>query len=804
MSRKQEILSLLRRDELRALVNALDLTDIDRRSPDAMRQALLSHDAATIPVLLEPLSEADIKEICEQLSLSPTGRKRALIDRLAVSDPPSPASSPAPTPAATTTPAPTSKAAKSALAPVAPEPAATSAQRLPITRTELVWPGKYDAQGRRVEPPRLSLPFQVVEVIEEGRALRGVAKQKSLLSFFNAPPQNAPSNWRNKLIWGDNLLVQSALLQDFAGKIDLIYIDPPFLAGRDFKHSTIVGEGETLVEESKTRSIIQTKAYYDTWGQGRDSYLASMWRRLLIARDLLSDNGSIYFHIGPGMNHCIRLILDELFGADRGIEIIWKRTTAHSDSKLYGAIHDSILFYTKSDNYIWHDQYTPHDKKYLDDKYGYQDANGRRYMLDNITSPNPRPNMMYNWKGHESPAMGWRYSLETMTELDAQGRIWYPDSKTKRPRLKRYLDESLGVPVGSVWTDINPVNSQAKEDTGYDTQKPETLLERIIKASSNPDSLVADFFSGSGTTVAVAEKLGRRWIGCDLGRFAVHTARKRLLDVEVMDEGTGEKRGCRPFEILNLGKYERKHWQGITFGNEPREDEAQALAEYVTFVLRLYAARPFEGVNVHGRKAGALVHVGAIDAPVTIAQIEEAAAETKRLGVKLLDVLGWEFEMGLYDPVAQYVKAQHGVTVRLKSIPREVMEAQAVDKGDIQFFDLAFLELSVVAQGKGATKNRAIKVVLNNFVIPSTDLIPQEVRDKVKKWSDYIDYWAVDWDFRNDTFMNQWQTYRTRQDRALPLESAQHVYEKPGTYQVLVKVVDIFGNDTSHLVKWEA
>lgn len=799
MSRKQEILSLLRRDELRALVNALDLTDIDRRSTDAMRQALLSHDAATIPVLLEPLSEADIKEICEQLSLSPTGRKRALIDRLAFSDPPSPSSSPASSPAATPTPAPTSKAAKSAPAPVAPEPAASSAQRLPITRTELVWPGKYDAQGRRVEPPRLSLPFQVVEVIEEGRALRGVAKQKSLLSFFNAPPQNTPSNWRNKLIWGDNLLVQSALLQDFAGKIDLIYIDPPFLAGRDFSVSTIIGDGGE--EITKEQSMIEEKAYRDTWGKGSESYLSMLYFRFLLMRDLLSDCGSIYVHIGPQVNHWVRLILDDVFGPECSQrEIIWKRVSSRSHGNYYPATHDYILFYSKTENPIWNQQYEPLAEEYISTKYRFQDADGRFYRKDNCLNQNKdRPNLTYEWNGN---VRTWRWTKDKMQELHNTGRLIY--TKSGIPEYKRYLDESPGTALQSVWTDINPVNSQAKEDTGYDTQKPETLLERIIKASSNPDSLVADFFSGSGTTVTVAEKLGRRWIGCDLGRFAVHTARKRLLDVEVMDEGTGEKRGCRPFEILNLGKYERKHWQGITFGNEPREDEAQALAEYVTFVLRLYAARPFEGVNVHGRKAGALVHVGAIDAPVTIAQIEEAAAETKRLGVKLLDVLGWEFEMGLYDPVAQYVKAQHGVTVRLKSIPREVMEAQAVDKGDIQFFDLAFLELSVVAQGKGATKNRAIKVVLNNFVIPSTDLIPQEVRDKVKKWSDYIDYWAVDWDFRNDTFMNQWQTYRTRQDRALPLESAQHVYEKPGTYQVLVKVVDIFGNDTSHLVKWEA
>ena len=288
-----------------------------------------------------------------------------------------------------------------------------------------------------------------------------------------------------------------------------------------------------------------------------------------------------------------------------------------------------------------------------------------------------------------------------------------------------------------------------------------------------------------------------------LGRFAIHTARKRLLGLRVKDQETGEERGCRPFEVLNLGRYERKHWQGITFGNEPRSGEETALAAYVKFILALYKAQPVEGKHVHGKKGGAFVHVGAVDAPVTITQIEEAAAETKALGGKELRVLGWEFEMGLNDPITQYVRAQHGVIVRLVAIPRETMEARAVEAGDVQFFDLAYLEVDVKV-AKGDKKRGAIQVVLKKFVIPSADLIPDEVRASIKQWSDFIDYWAVDWDFRNDTFVNQWQTYRTRQDRKLALETPAHTYEKKGVYQILVKVVDIFGNDTSHLVRWEA
>lgn len=817
MKLKHAILAALARDDLKRIVDDMELGDVDRRSAEEMKSKLSRAHRATPAVLLEYLSEAQVKAVCESVGLPSRGRRKALIDSLLRQEPETDepeAPLAAPTQQARsraksddeTTWSKPSEAAMTNPPEQKPQPTRPSQPPMPtrIPRTELVWPGKYDESGGLVEPPKADLPFQVIEVIEEGRTSREAFRQGTLPLFGALTKGPAVDGWRNKLIWGDNLHILSALAREFTGRIDLIYIDPPFLAGRDFKHSTLVGESDVLVEESKTQSVIQAKAYYDTWGRGRDSYVQMVYARLLLARQLLSERGSIYFHIGPGVNHLVRCLLDEIFGAENGMEIIWRRTTAHADSRLYGTVHDIILYYSKSDQHIWHEQFVPHDEKYLADKYNNKDADGRRYMLDNITSPNPRPNMMYVWKGHQPPAMGWRYSQERMAELDAQGRIWYPDSKEKRPRLKRYIDESPGVPLSSVWSDINPVNSQAREDTGYDTQKPEALLERVIRGSSDPDSIVLDFFSGSGTTLAVAERLGRRWIGCDLGRFAVHTTRKRLLDLRVKDEKTGAERGPRPFELLNLGRYERKYWQGITFGNEPRSDVSTALAAYVRFILELYKAQPVEGSHVHGRRGSALIHVGAVDAPVTISQIEDAVAEARMKGARELHVLAWEWEMGLHDPLTKLARAQHGVELRLVSIPREVMERRAVESGDVQFFDLAYLEVDAVAGGTGSKAKRSVKVVLKDFVISSTDEIPEEVQKKIKKWSDYIDYWAVDWDFRNDTFVNQWQTYRTRQNRVLVTETPVHAYETGGSYQILVKVVDIFGNDTSHLVRWEA
>jgi len=374
----------------------------------------------------------------------------------------------------------------------------------------------------------------------------------------------------------------------------------------------------------------------------------------------------------------------------------------------------------------------------------------------------------------------WRFSQENIDKHIEDGRIAF--SKSGMPYVKQYLDESPGRTCQSIWTDLVPSKS-GSERAGYETEKPPVLLERIVGAASNPGDLVADFFCGSGTTLAAAEKLGRRWIGCDLGRWAIHVTRKRMLGTE----------NCRPFEVLNLGKYERQYWQGVTFGE--KKDKfltEQALYEYLAFILKLYGAQPVAGIaHLHGKKGKAMIHIGAVDAPVTIAEIDAAVDECTKLKQGELHVLGWEWEMGLYDLMVEAAKKK-GVKLLLLQIPREVMEQQAAAKGDVRFFELAYLEAEIKQP-----KKLAAQVALKDFVIPNTELIPEDVRSKVKKWSDYIDYWAVDWDFQNDTFMQGWAAYRTRKERKLPLTSDPHTYEKAGKRRILVKVIDIFGNDTS-------
>lgn len=621
-----------------------------------------------------------------------------------------------------------------------------------IKKIELVWPGKFNADGGSKETPGVNLPFQIIETINENQSAREFKRDATQATLFDIyigdRSDSFDGGWKNKLIWGDNLPVMGSLLANFQGRIDLIYIDPPFATGADFSFSAEVGESKGPIH--KEQSIIEEKAYRDTWGGGIASFVSMIRDRLVIMRDLLSENGSIYVHSDWRVNFYLRFILNEIFGEENfRNEIAWCYPPKGRGPKFaFHRKHDTILYYGKNrDSGIFNRPHTALNDKQIA-KFSSRDDDGRRYKSFN-------------------------------------GR-------------KVYLDQSPGRPVPSWWDDIGQVGQSPIEFLGYPTQKPESLLTRVIETSSERGGLVADFFCGSGTSLVVAEKLGRRWIGCDLGRWGVHITRKRLLDVP----------NCKPFEVLNLGKYERQYWQSAAFvkaGNKPASE--RTLYEYLAFILNIYGAQPISGLeHVHGKKGRALVRVGSVDAPVTIDEIDGALTECVRLKQRELHVLGWEWEMGVAGsagrtdgggPMLSLARSR-GVDLVLLQIPREVMEQQAVDRGDVRFFELAYLDARLDMSGKSAT------VTLSDFVIPNPELVPDELRRKVGAWSDFIDYWAVDWDFRNDTFMQGWVAYRTRKDRALPLSTTKHSYERPGRYRVLVKVIDIFGNDTSRLLDAKA
>lgn len=322
----------------------------------------------------------------------------------------------------------------------------------------------------------------------------------------------------NLLIRGDALraLTSLAKLPEFAaeylGKVKLAYLDPPFNTLRSFLD----------YDDNLEHSV----------------WLTMMRDRLVQVKNLLAPDGSIYVHCDASEGHYLKALMDEVFGrANFRTGIIWKRTSAHSDAKTWSEVTDYIFFYTKSVPFTWNSPYMEHGAQYVASKYHSVDEDGRHYQLGDLTSPNPRPNMMYTWKGFPAPKFGWRYSKESMARLDAEGRIWYPEDKSKRPRLKRYLDELKGRISDNLWIDIFPVNSQANEDTGFATQKPEKLLARIIGASTNPDDIVLDCFAGSGTTAAVAHKMGRRWVVVE--REAETVDKFALPRLEKVVEGGG-------------------------------------------------------------------------------------------------------------------------------------------------------------------------------------------------------------------------------------------------------------------------
>ena len=667
--------------------------------------------------------------------------------------------------------------------------------KIDVTKIELVWPGKYNEDGTLKEVPRVNLPFQIIETVNESRATREAKKGGVQASLFDVYEGNEgdtfEEGWKNKLIWGDNLLVMGSLLEKFAGKVDLIYIDPPFATGADFSFTTEIGDGSIRLD--KEASVVEEKAYRDTWGRGLISYMQMMRERLTLIRSLISQEGHLVVHVAPNVTPHLRLILDEIFGIENfRNEIVIHRPITKNLQRQFKVItalpqgHDVLLWYSTQPGTRVSNLLVP-----------YETSSPEGYW-HRFWSGADRPSMRYELLS-ETPTHGqWKWekrralrAVENYNKYCAEGGgrslvAYWRDTDKKFEFIRKSStgtvenwfspnDDKIG---DTVWDDVKAYENRKD----YATQKHEQLLTRVIEWLSQPNDLVADFFCGSGTTLAVAEKLDRRWIGCDLGRWGIHITRKRLLGME----------NCKPFDVLNLGRYERQYWQGVTFGKKDKPVTEQALYEYLAFILKLHGSQPVTGLShLHGKKGKAMVHVGAVDAPVTIGEIESAVEECVKLKQKELHVLGWEWEMGLQNLVVQEAK-NRGVKLLLLQIPREVMEQQAADKGDVRFFELAYLEAAI-----RKPKKRTVQVALKDFVIPNAELIPDEVRNKVSKWSDYIDYWAVDWDFRNDTFMQGWVTYRTRKDRTLALASDPHTYEKPGRYRVLVKVIDIFGNDTS-------
>ena len=708
---------------------------------------------------------------------------------------------------------------------------------------ELVWNGKTD------EVTNTTLPFQVIEQVDEPRSEEVAKMQKSLFDMGG----RQITGWTNKLIWGDNKLILSSLKNgalreeiEAQGGIKLIYIDPPFDVGADFSMNIEIGDEEF----TKEPSVLEELAYRDTWGKGADSFIAMIYERLSLMRDLLAEDGSIYVHCDWRVNQYIRSILDEIFSKDNFInEIIWQKVRASKgQAKSFGNVHDSIFVYAKSRDYLFNKLHTAHDEARLDTHYNnIEEATGRKYQLADFTQKGQGDAKRFGDR-LLTPPVGkhWIWSQERIDEGMKNGIIIFTNSG--KPRVKRYLEESQGSPVEDIWTDIYPINSQAQEAEGYPTQKPEALLERIIKASSNEKDLVVDFFCGSGTTLAVAEKLNRKWIGSDLGKFSIHTTRKRMIGVQ--RQLKKENKDYRAFEILNLGKYERQHYVGINPNlreEEKQKQIAQKEKDFVSLILSAYKAEGVEGFKTFvGKKNSRLVSVGAVNLPASRLFVEEVISECIEKKITKADILAFEFEMGLFPHIQEEAKDK-GVDLALKYIPREVFDKRAIEKNQVVFHDVSYIEVKPIIKKKELSiqltdfsvfyNQDSVKEVEENIKNGGKKLIVENgqiikiAKDKdgittreilTKKWTDWIDYWAVDFNFESKQeiirvkneetggfesrwtgdyiFENDWQDFRTKKKRDLLLTSSA-VEVVPGKRKIAVKVVDIFGNDTMKIVE---
>ena len=713
---------------------------------------------------------------------------------------------------------------------------------------ELVWNGKSQ------EVTNVVMPFQTIEHVDEPRAEEDLRVQPEL---FDLETGRQLKGWTNKLIWGDNKFVLSSLksgpLRDEIeanGGIKLIYIDPPFDVGADFTMDVEIGE-ETL---SKQPNILEEIAYRDTWGKGNDSFLSMINQRLLLLKSLLADDGNLFLHCDQRLNHLLRTLLNEIFGEEcfRN-EIIWRRTTAGkpvNDNLPKNA--DYILWYSKSPSPSFYGFFTELTDENIK-VFNKNDNDGRGlYRTQPIINPANRENLKYDYKDKygklwKHPPKGWRFNEKRMQDLENDNRLYFTTTISE----KYYLNEreEIGKQLSNIWTDISGNSLKISgENVNYPTQKPEKLLERIIEATTKEGDIVCDFFVGSGTTAAVSEKLSRKWIVSDIGKFAIHTTRKRLIGVQ--RELKSQVKDFRAFEILNLGKYER---QFFVSGLDELDDKSSSQVErnkelaFNNLILNAYKAEPVSGFRTfRGKKQNRIVAIGPVNLPVSRLFAEQVVAECVEKGVTKVDLLAFEFEMGLFPSIQDDASAR-GVELVLKHIPKEVFDKRAVDRGEARFHDVAYIEVKAHFTGlslsveltnysvfytQGITsiteenlKNGGSQVVVENGQVikisKDKDGLVNQRELLTKNWYDWIDYWSIDFDFTNRKeivrikdkktgedketwtgdfiFENEWQSFRTRQDRAIELKS---IFKElpPGKRKVAVKVVDIFGNDTMKVI----
>lgn len=674
----------------------------------------------------------------------------------------------------------------------------------------LVW----DSKPKRAPNPR-DIDFQTAEVVIPNPK-RDIDQLPLSFKDGKITDTEIDKQNMNRLIWGDNLLAMQALLASgYEGKINLIYIDPPFDSKADYSHKITLGENEI----TKEPSVIERLAYKDTWAGGIDSYLDMLYPRLQLIKRLMAENGSLWIHIGSNISHYVQQICDEVFGSDNcRNQIIVKRITKNLQRqfnfiKSLPEGHDVLLWYSRNNEIRFKplliDQQPAHPEGYWKDFWSNADRPTMRYEILGIRPTSGQ------WKWEKNRAYRAVENFEKYTEFSKKSDCSLFDFWKKNGEELEFIRKSHSnkiehwVPpmdtkfADTVWLDMSAYSFS----TGYDTEKNEDLVSRIVVNFTNENDIIADFFLGSGTTCAVAERLNRRWIGCELGKVGIQVTRARLVN-----------QGAKPFLIENIGNYQREMIY-LSGGN---------IGEMQRIILKLYGATPRKGSAELGVRNSLdegrpeLVYVGYPDRPVSAKKAEELAIMAQTLdgtGYTKLIILAWDYSYNYFTELENRKKAaKKAWTTEMSSllIPPDVYEylKQARNEEDLEPFmeKVKFYEQPYLRLGKPIVKKigdkRELTIRIDKFTIFDFP-VNQDDRDILKEIAKQdplllIDYWAVDWDYDGYTFKSQWQDFRGFGKKTHKVSSeANNIYEKPGKYVVAVRVVDIFGNDASATVNCE-
>ena len=664
---------------------------------------------------------------------------------------------------------------------------------------KIVERGKKEAQKILDDLSRSQrITLQTNELVLPTKAMGGLTK------FTGQAVKTQENNeFLNRLIYGDNLLAMQALLAgdretglpSMRGKIDLIYIDPPFDSKADYRTKIHLPS----VDIEQRPSVIEQFAYSDTWKDGTKSYLEMIVPRFVLMRELLGEKGSIYVHIDWHVSHYVKVIMDDIFGKENFInEIIWKKSNSpKSQSKGFGTQHDSLFLYSKSRDFIYNPVKREPDEDYLK-SFSFDDNDGRgpyqsvALVASGIQRSEKRK--VFNFRGVDAP---WLYSLENLEKFWSEKRI----IETKNGyRLKVYLKDLGGPSVSDLWVDkdVNPLQGQSKEKLEYDTQKPEALLARIIASSSQQDSIVADFFAGSGTTGSCSEKLGRKWIMCDLGKPACMISRKRLIDQD-----------ARPFLYQSIGDYQKEQFERSQF---------RRIGDLAHIVINLYGALPFpmqEGTPTnlgYIKQSKTLVMVDSptkITGYATLKKAQELRSSFMG-GWELIIVLGWNFETD----IGRIIESLNDDKLEVLVIPPDLLEKlkhkadyeKLIKEGKVKFSSLQYLSVKPIKMKHSDETTDELEIELENYVLLSPDALPLDKEDKEKLEEvieedplSLIEYWSIDPDYDGEVFRSKWQDYRENHEDNQKIErNAKLVVPRiDGKRRVCVKAVDIFGFESA-------